>query len=75
MPVWEREEIEKLRKECYPATMPQDVDQLYAYWGGIVRWVLQHPNEPKWLELDHAATAMDSGKLQKACRSESDDKV
>lgn len=76
MPVWTPEEIIKLRNECYPYRSESDVVELYAYWGGIVRWVLEHPNTPKWRKkLNQAADAMDNDKLEKACRSENDDKV
>ena len=76
MPVWSLGEIIKLRDECYPHRSEADVLNFYAYWGGIVRWVLEHPNTAKWRwKLKQAAEAMDSDKLEKAFRVENDDSV
>lgn len=76
MPVWSLEEIVKLRNECYPHRSESDVLELYACWGGIVRWVLERPNTAEWRrKLHQVANAMDNDKLEKACCAGDDDEV
>ena len=76
MPVWTWEELEKLWKECYSQTSAEDVVFLYIRWGGVVRWVLEHANEPEYLDkLDKAVESMNTEELKKACRGHSDDRV
>lgn len=76
MPVWTKEEVEKLRKECYSHIPLEDVLHLYKRWGGVVRWVLEHAHDPENLdELDRAVECMELEELRKACRLDSDDGV
>lgn len=76
MPVWTTDELEKLWKECYAHRSLEDVIYLYMRWGGVVRWVLEHGNDPENLdELDTAVECMGLEELKKACRGDNDDKV
>lgn len=76
MPVWTWEELVKLWKECYCHRSADDVVFLYMRWGGVVRWVLEHANEPENLDkLGRAVESVNLEELKKACRGDSDDGV
>ena len=76
MPVWTWEELVMLWRKCYSQRSADDVLFLYIRWGGVVRWVLEHANEPQHLAmLDTAVEAMNTEELKKACRGDRDDRV
>ena len=76
MPLWTWDELVKLWRECYSHRSADDVAFLYIRWGGVVRWVLEHANEPENLDkLSMAVNSMNAEELKKACRGDSDDRV
>ena len=76
MPLWTWDELVKLWRECYSHRSADDVLFLYIRWGGVVRWVLEHANEPGKLDiLRRAVDSMSLEELKKACRGDSDDRV
>eukprot|EP00128_Syssomonas_multiformis_P018465 Colp12_sorted_trinity150504_noHs@4265 len=43
MPVWSEYELYLARKECFPTVPLETLMEKYCKWGGIVRYVLEHP--------------------------------
>ncbi|KXZ52839.1 hypothetical protein GPECTOR_8g222 [Gonium pectorale] len=43
MPVWERGELRDCRSKLYESVPEALVTELYGYYGGVARYVLQHP--------------------------------